>query len=218
MLSLFSAQLLKSYGHFSKLGVKICLSHCHVKKTLIFSGKTNTAIHDLDDDFTATAQPVNRRRSTNDVLVLARCLRGRRIIRQALGQRLVFAGNTAVPQFQINFKMNDYFQGIGSVLLFIQRIGSVSAILASWLCFIGPVGWVYLKFWLYRWYHGHNRIVFSKDICCYTTFKKRVVYFSQMPQPGPFPGIFEGKVPGNYLFFLAANWCNMVDSGGCSWG
>ena len=48
--------------------------------------------------------------------------KSRRIIRQALGHRLVFAG------LQMIFKKNDYFQGIGSVSLFIQRVGSVSAI------------------------------------------------------------------------------------------
>ena len=32
MLSLFSAQLLKSYGHFLELGVKIFLSYRHVEK------------------------------------------------------------------------------------------------------------------------------------------------------------------------------------------
>ena len=63
------------------------------------------------------------------------------------------------------------------------RQGPKSVLYAlSWFCFISPAGWVYLKFWLYRWYHGHNRIIFSKDICCYTTFKKLVVYFSQKPQ------------------------------------
>ena len=52
MLSLFSTQLLKSCGHFSQLGVKIAVDHCHVEKMLIFSGKMNTAMHSLD---TATA-------------------------------------------------------------------------------------------------------------------------------------------------------------------
>ena len=38
---IFSAQSLKSYEHFSDLGVKIALSHRHVEKRLFFSGKTN---------------------------------------------------------------------------------------------------------------------------------------------------------------------------------
>ena len=32
MLGLFSAQLLKSYGHFSGLGVEIVFNHHHVEK------------------------------------------------------------------------------------------------------------------------------------------------------------------------------------------
>ena len=58
MLSLFSVQLswlYKRYGHFSELGVKIAHAHCHVEKTLMFSGKMNTAIHSLAVDVTATA-------------------------------------------------------------------------------------------------------------------------------------------------------------------
>ena len=55
MLDLFFAQLIKRYGHFSGLGVEIALSHRHVEKTLIFSGETNTAIHGLNDEVTATA-------------------------------------------------------------------------------------------------------------------------------------------------------------------
>ena len=55
MLSLFSVQLYKSYGHFSELGFKIAPAHRLVEKTLIFSGKTNTAIHRLDMDVTAAA-------------------------------------------------------------------------------------------------------------------------------------------------------------------
>ena len=39
MLSLFSAQLLKRYGHFSGLGVEIALSHRHVDKRLFFRVK-----------------------------------------------------------------------------------------------------------------------------------------------------------------------------------
>ena len=55
MLAIFFAQLIKRYGHFSGLGVEIALSHRHVEKTLIFSGETNTAIHRLNEDVTATA-------------------------------------------------------------------------------------------------------------------------------------------------------------------
>ena len=54
MLDSFLAQLTKRYGHFSGLGVKIALSHRHVEKTLIFLGETNTAIHGLSEDVTAT--------------------------------------------------------------------------------------------------------------------------------------------------------------------
>ena len=45
MLISYSAESIKSYEHFSDLGVDIALSHRHAKKTLMFSGKTNTAIH-----------------------------------------------------------------------------------------------------------------------------------------------------------------------------
>ena len=55
MLGLFFAQLIKHYGHFLWFGVEIALSHRHVKKTLIFSGEKNTAIHGLNEDVTATA-------------------------------------------------------------------------------------------------------------------------------------------------------------------
>ena len=54
MLSLFSAQFLKRCGRFSKLGVEIALSHRHVEKRG-FLGKTNTEIHGLDEDISATA-------------------------------------------------------------------------------------------------------------------------------------------------------------------
>ena len=50
MLDIFFAQLIKRYGHFSRLGVEIALSHRHVEKTLIFSGEMNTAIHGLNED------------------------------------------------------------------------------------------------------------------------------------------------------------------------
>ena len=36
MLSLFSAQSLKMYGHFWDLGVEIALSHRYVEKRLLF--------------------------------------------------------------------------------------------------------------------------------------------------------------------------------------
>ena len=55
MLDLFFAQLIRRFGHFSGLGVEIALGHRHVEKTLIFSGETNTAIHGLNEDVTATA-------------------------------------------------------------------------------------------------------------------------------------------------------------------
>ena len=45
----------KTLGHFSGLGVEIAFGHHHVEKTLNFSGETNTAIHGLNDDVTATA-------------------------------------------------------------------------------------------------------------------------------------------------------------------
>ena len=121
MLDLFFAQLIKRYGHFSGLGVEIALSHCHVEKTLIFSGETSTVIHGLNEDVTATAYPTNTSRCTNDVLMLAGSLQSRGIIRQALHQRLVFSG---IRQPRI-------FQNIGSVSLFIQHIGSMSAILVA---------------------------------------------------------------------------------------
>ena len=100
-----------------------------------------------------------------------------------------------------------------AVIQFLFKLGSTPLDFGRRVCHISPAGWFYLKFWFYRWYHGHNRIIYSKDICCYTTFKKRVVYFSWIPQPGPFQGISEGRVPGNYLF-----WYNKVNSGGCCWG
>ena len=56
--------------------------------------------------------------------MLAGSLRSRGIIRQALRQRLVFAGIRQPRVFQ-----KDYFQSIDSVSLFIQHIGSVSEIL-----------------------------------------------------------------------------------------
>ena len=43
--------LIKSYGHFSDLGVGISLSHRHVG----FLGKANTSIHGLGEDDTATS-------------------------------------------------------------------------------------------------------------------------------------------------------------------
>ena len=55
MLSLFPAQFLKRYGHFSRLEVEIALSHRHVEKRRFFWGKTNKAIHGLNEDVTATA-------------------------------------------------------------------------------------------------------------------------------------------------------------------
>ena len=39
MLSLFSAQLLKRYGHFSGLGLEIAFSHRHVEKRQFFRVK-----------------------------------------------------------------------------------------------------------------------------------------------------------------------------------
>ena len=39
--------------------------------------------------------------------------------------------DTAARNFQMNLKKNDYFQGIGSMSLLNQRIGSVSAILVA---------------------------------------------------------------------------------------
>ena len=63
--------------------------------------------------------------------MLARCLRIRRIISPALDQRLVFAGYSRPAIFKLIEKNNDYLQGIGSVSLFVQRIGSVSAILVA---------------------------------------------------------------------------------------
>ena len=55
MLSSFSAHFpsLKSYVHFSDLGVEIALSHCNVEKRWFFSGKSTTAIHDLWEDVMA---------------------------------------------------------------------------------------------------------------------------------------------------------------------
>ena len=52
MLDFFFAQLIKRYGHFSGLGVKIALSPRHVEKT---SDETSTVIHGLNEDVTATA-------------------------------------------------------------------------------------------------------------------------------------------------------------------
>ena len=49
MLSSEVAQLLKSYGYFSDLGVEITLSHRHVE----FSGKANTSIYGFGVDDTA---------------------------------------------------------------------------------------------------------------------------------------------------------------------
>ena len=49
MLSSEVAQSLKSYGHFSDLGVGIVLSHRHVG----FSGKANSSIHGLEEGDTA---------------------------------------------------------------------------------------------------------------------------------------------------------------------
>ena len=44
MVSLYSAQSLKSYGQFPHLAVEIAIGHAMLKKN-IFSSKTNTAIH-----------------------------------------------------------------------------------------------------------------------------------------------------------------------------
>ena len=63
--------------------------------------------------------------------MLARCLRIRRIISPALVQRLVFAGYSSPAIFKLIEKNNDYLQVIGSVSLFVQRIGSVSVILVA---------------------------------------------------------------------------------------
>ena len=52
MLSSFSAQSLNNYEHFSNLGVEIALSNRHVENH--FKDKTNTAIHSLGEDLTAT--------------------------------------------------------------------------------------------------------------------------------------------------------------------
>ena len=45
MLSLFVATSLKSYGHFSYLGVQIAPSHRHVEKRSFCFNKTYTGIH-----------------------------------------------------------------------------------------------------------------------------------------------------------------------------
>ena len=38
MLDIFFAQFIKRYGHFSRLGVEIALSHRHVEKNVDFFG------------------------------------------------------------------------------------------------------------------------------------------------------------------------------------
>ena len=64
MVSLFSVQLLNSYGHFSVLEIKITLSQRHVEKRY-FLGKTNTAIHGVDEDVTATAELTSKHECVN---------------------------------------------------------------------------------------------------------------------------------------------------------
>ena len=64
---------------------------------------------------------------TNDVLMLAGSLRSLRIIRQVLRQ----LGYDSPAIFKWIKKKQDYFRGIGSVSLFIQRIGSLSAMLVA---------------------------------------------------------------------------------------
>ena len=55
---LFVAQSLKSYGHFSDLGVEIAISH-HVEKRRFFWGKTNTEIHGPNHTVWARPRLVN---------------------------------------------------------------------------------------------------------------------------------------------------------------
>ena len=61
--------------------------------------------------------------------MLASSLRSRRIIRQAFASAPPVCWDTAAPQFSNELTKDDYLRGNGSVSLFIQRIGSVSAML-----------------------------------------------------------------------------------------
>ena len=55
ILSLFPAQFLKRYGRFFGSWGRDRSQSPPCRKTLIFSGKTKTEIHGLDEDITATA-------------------------------------------------------------------------------------------------------------------------------------------------------------------
>ena len=120
MLRLFSAQFFfKSYRHFSGLGVEIALSYRHVEQRRFFG--------------------VKRIQKSMALLVYCLTTNGRRWptvceFGASLGKHWFNAScllGTTAPQFSNDLKKKDYFHGIGSVSLFIQRIGSTSAILVE---------------------------------------------------------------------------------------